>query len=211
MLIETKECSPNPRTTQIMTEYQDQLSIWGEFNGKWSHELHVLDLTTMTWSQYPQKIAERTDLPCVRLNSLLYASGGFQNDRLLTLDFQHYQLQLNEMRGTQFRAVFFIGSWIVLIHNFFFFFFFFDSLWWSVRSRLDCDICLWSQVNVLVCLSCHTWWWNRLYQRRINEWKWVMSSNREWVSNNHCLFHANEFEIGATSCVYSQTPNRIRN
>jgi hypothetical protein len=125
LLIETNGCSPSPRTTPIMTEYKDQLYIWGGFNGEWPNELHILNPITMTWSKYPQKITGRTDLPSVHLNSFLYALGGSKSDGLLTIDFNHQQLNLNEMRGTQLPAAF-PGAGMVSYPSLF------NSIWWSI-------------------------------------------------------------------------------
>jgi hypothetical protein len=148
VFVDTKGSVPTPRTTPILAQHADQLYVWGGFNGEWPNELSILDLTTMTWSVHPQRIAGRTDIPHVRINDCVYAYGGSRSDGLLTIDLNRHRLNLNEMRGTQFPAAL-SGAGMIAIDHFLILFGGRSDTDWTVMFACDLTKMSWFVFHIV--------------------------------------------------------------
>ncbi|EAX86142.1 Kelch motif family protein [Trichomonas vaginalis G3] len=90
---------PVPRSSPIMEVINDKLYIWGGFNGNWISDLSVLDLQTLEWSNYPQNIIGRANIPSVVYGKHILAYGGSKSGGLLDIDTQNNIVQIIQTTG----------------------------------------------------------------------------------------------------------------
>lgn len=118
--ISTTGDEPSPRASPIFSLFNNKIYVWGGFNGEWPSSLHVLDLSTLNWKEYPQEISGRITSPGVVINDRYLTFGGSKNKGLLFLDYNENKITIEETTGSEPPSC--IGSGMVLVEHYLFFF-----------------------------------------------------------------------------------------
>lgn len=139
--ISTTGDEPSPRTSPLFSLYNNKIYLWGGFNGEWPSSLHVLDLSTNNWKEYPQEISGRITSPGVVINNYYLAFGGSKSGGMLFLHYDENKITIKETSGSEPPSC--IGSGMVLIDHYLFFF----------GGKADYDYTL-----VYACDTTKMWW-----------------------------------------------------
>ncbi|EAX97930.1 Kelch motif family protein [Trichomonas vaginalis G3] len=85
---------PAPRSSPLVTSYEDKIIIWGGYNGKFLSELNILNTTEKTWSFIEKDVKGRTGFPHVQDGKMIYIQGGAtdENAVLMTLDLETLEI-----------------------------------------------------------------------------------------------------------------------
>lgn len=118
--INTTGEEPSPRTSPVFSIFNNKVYVWGGFNGEWPSSLHVLDLSTLEWKEYPQEISGRITSPGVVVNDRYLTSGGSKSGGLLFLDYHANKVTIEETTGSEPPSS--IGPGMVLVDHYLFFF-----------------------------------------------------------------------------------------
>jgi hypothetical protein len=81
----------------------------------------VLDLTDMTWRQYPQGVLGRTCVPWVVVENILYSYGGSKGGGMLRLNLDTFEIEIRATIGVEPPPTV-MGAGMVRIDNHLFFF-----------------------------------------------------------------------------------------
>jgi hypothetical protein len=98
-LVPTQGCMPSPRSTPVVAIHGNSFYVWGGFNGDYPSELNVLNFKTMTWTQFPQKVAGRMAVPFEIAGNTMYIYGGSKTGGMLCLDFDALEFTTRETIG----------------------------------------------------------------------------------------------------------------
>jgi hypothetical protein len=86
--------SPPGRVGHVMAEHQDQILIWGGYNGEWLSDLWILDVQRMVWHEVKTTIRGRTSAAFAKHGNSLYIFGACKSEALLRFHWPSERLEV---------------------------------------------------------------------------------------------------------------------
>jgi len=119
-IIETNGPEPPPRSTPLTVVYDNKYYMWGGYNGNYTNTLHVLDIPSRTWTEYPQDIVGRTAIPYIQIDDMVYSYGNSKQGGIIEFDLKNYKLQVVPTTGPEPPSNM-MSAGMELVENFIFF------------------------------------------------------------------------------------------
>lgn len=120
-VIQTTGDVPDRRSTPIMGCYNNQIFVWGGYNGQWPNAIHILDIKTMNWRAINTDEKGRTSVPSVVVDNLLVSYGGSHSDGLFTINMSNPKIKIIQTTGFAPQSEV-MSAGMVKVNNLIFFF-----------------------------------------------------------------------------------------
>ncbi|KAH0787315.1 Kelch motif family protein [Histomonas meleagridis] len=100
-IIETIGAIPTPRSSFVLSVFNNQIFLWGGYNGTWPSDLYILDLQTLTWEMLPNDVMGRSNSAYETVGNLVYIYGSSKTGGLLVINMSDRSIETLPTTGPE--------------------------------------------------------------------------------------------------------------